>query len=535
MKRIHHLICSAIFSLLCAAVASAGAVEPDRVAVVFNDSLPESVALARAYQKARNIPDKNMLGLTLPDREEITRAEYESMLQKPLRAVFDKNRWWQRGRAAEGIVVAGENHIQVLVTMRGVPLKISRLAKAAAPESPAKKDQPASPANPVQDANEASVDSELAILSYEGHSLEGPIKNPYFESKQSFAEARLPYIMLVGRIDGPSFAICQRMISDAQEAERTGLWGRAYVDIAQFYPEGDAWLRSVAAQLGDAGIPVEIHGWKEVFPKHYPLRDVSTYFGWYEWNVCGPFVKPGFAFKKGAVAVHLHSFSAATLRSETANWCGPLLARGAAVTLGNVYEPYLSMTHHFDKFQKKLLEGATVVEAAYAAIPVLSWQGIVLGDPLYRPYLHLDASGEKIAADRPYRALRVAKMLNAESDSKYLAEIERVGRAKSNPIFLESLGLIHLARKQEAVGLSFIREAKAFYQEPADRLRCELHVIGVDRDAGRVEMAVRALRLAEATYASIPEIESVRSMLALLDPPPPPPPAAGAKEPLPKK
>lgn len=534
MKNIRHT-CSLILFLFSAAFACAASIDPARVAVVFNQSLPESVELARSYQKARSIPESNMIGLDLPDREEITRAEYQKMLEKPLRDLFDKNRWWKRGRTPEGVIVAGENQIQVMVTMRGVPLKISRIAKAAPPASETQKDPAPTPANPVQDANEAAVDSELAILSYDGHSLDGPIKNPYFESKSSVAEAKLPYIMLVGRIDGPSFAICQRMINDAQQAERTGLWGRAYVDIAQFYPEGDAWLRSVAAQTSDAGIPVEVHGWKEVFPKHYPLRDVSTYFGWYEWNVCGPFVKPGFTLKTGAVAVHLHSFSAATLRSETANWCGPLLARGAAVTLGNVYEPYLSMTHHFDKFQKKLLEGATVVEAAYSAIPVLSWQGIVIGDPLYRPYLHLDASGEKVVADRPYRALRVAKMLNAESDSKYLTEIERVGRAKSNPIFLESLGLIHLARKQDAKALQFIREAKAFYEEPADRLRCEMHFIGVDRDAGRIAMAVRALRNAETTYAGIPEIESVRSMLALLAPPPPPPTPAGQKAPLPKK
>ena len=534
MKNIRHT-CSLILFLLSASFACAGSIDPAGVAVVFNQSLPESVELARSYQKARSIPEKNMIGLDLPDREEITRAEYVSMLEKPLRDLFEKNRWWKRGRTSEGVIVASENQIEVMVTMRGVPLKISRLAKEASPESKTQKDPAATPANPVQDANEAAVDSELAILSYDGHLLEGPIKNPYFESKSSFTDAQLPYIMLVGRIDGPSFAICQRMISDAKQAERTGLWGRAYVDIAQFYPEGDSWLRSVAAQTSDAGIPVEVHGWKEVFPKNYPLRDVSTYFGWYEWNVCGPFVKPGFAFKTGAVAVHLHSFSAATLRSETTNWCGPLLARGAAVTLGNVYEPYLSMTHNFDKFQKNLLEGATVVEAAYAAIPVLSWQGIVLGDPLYRPYLHLDATGEKVALDRPYRALRVAKMLNTESDSKYLAEIERVGRTKSNSIFLESLGLIHLMRKQEAKALQFIREAKAFYPEPADRLRCEMHVIGVDRDAGRIEMAIRALRLAETTYAGIPEIESVRSMLALLDPPPPPPVPVGQKAPLPKK
>jgi len=52
------------------------------------------------------------------------------------------------------------------------------------------------------------------------------------------------------------------------------------------------------------------------------------------------------------------------------------------VTLGNVYEPYLQMTHHFDIFQTRLLAGHTVVEAAYMALPVLSWQNVVLGDPL---------------------------------------------------------------------------------------------------------------------------------------------------------
>jgi uncharacterized protein (TIGR03790 family) len=379
------------------------------------------------------------------------------------------------------------------------------------------------PANPASIANEAAVDSELAVLSWDGQSVNGPLPNAYFQSKTGFAEASLPFLMLVGRIDGPSFAICQRMIADAVAVEKSGLWGRAYCDLAQFYPQGETWIRSCALQCADAGMPVVLHPWKEVFPKHYPMTDAAVYFGWYEWNVCGPFVKPGFQLRRGAVAIHLHSFSASTIRSETANWCGPLLARGAAVTLGNVYEPYLATSHHFDELQKRLLEGYTWIEAAYAAMPVLSWQGVALGDPLYRPFMHLDGSGEKLPADRSYRALRVAKLLHDGQDSKMLAEIERIGREKGNAVMLEALGLVHLQRKQEALALRFIQEAKPLYQDAADRLRCDMHVIGMDRDAGRIGLAVKNLRDAEILYADLPEVQAVRSWRAILDPPSPPP------------
>lgn len=484
------------------------------VAILYNQAIPESEALAKSYQKARGVPEENLIGLKMPDSEEITRSVYQETIEAPLRAEFDKRGWWKRGRTRDGMVIAEKNDIQILVCMRGVPLKIARISEPPPANAPA---------NPVEVANEAAVDSELSILSFEGHKLNGPSNNQYYKSSKSFSEAQMPFMMLVGRIDGPSFAICQRLIDDALSAEKTGLWGRAYIDNAQFYPEGDAWIRACGTDSLEAGLPLVSHPWKEVYAKHYPATDLSVYYGWYEWNVCGPFVKPGFTMKKGAVAVHLHSFSAATLRSETANWCGPLLARGAAVTLGNVYEPYLAMTHHFDEFHKRLLQGYTVVEAAYASIPVLSWQGIVLGDPLYRPFLRLDGSGEKAAEDRPYRALRVARLLHQDQDSKYLSELERVAHAKQNPVFLETLGLIYLSRKQEAKALHFIREAKPLYKNAADRLRCDLHVIGVDRDAQRIDLAVKALRQAELIYADIPEIECVKSLITLLDPPAPPP------------
>ena len=89
----------------------------------------------------------------------------------------------------------------------------------------------------------------------------------------------------------------------------------------------------------------------------------------------------------GAFAYHLHSFSAATLRSETQHWCGPLLARGATCTMGCVYEPYLTGTPKVAAFLARwLADGFTFGEAAWDAQPVLSWQTTVIGDPLYRPF-----------------------------------------------------------------------------------------------------------------------------------------------------
>ncbi|TAE89727.1 MAG: TIGR03790 family protein, partial [Verrucomicrobia bacterium] len=222
--------------------------------MLYNSAVPESVALAKSYQKARSIPTVNLIGLEMPDREEITRQEYDDLIRKPLRDEFEKRVWWRLGPAEGNMEVAVENRMQVMVCMRGVPLKIARVVAAeAAEKKPAAAGEKPQAEQPFAVANEASVDSELSILSWSGHPLNGPLKNAFYESKQGIEEVSLPYLMLVGRVDGPNYAICERMICDAVATEQHGLWGRAYIDLAQFYPEGEAWLRSCAFQSADAG------------------------------------------------------------------------------------------------------------------------------------------------------------------------------------------------------------------------------------------------------------------------------------------
>ena len=55
----------------------------------------------------------------------------------------------------------------------------------------------------------------------------------------------------------------------------------------------------------------------------------------------GRWSRSGFRFNRGAIAYHLQSFSGAAIRDPKTHWVGPLLAHGACVTAGAVYEPFL--------------------------------------------------------------------------------------------------------------------------------------------------------------------------------------------------
>lgn len=504
--------------------ALAGPMEPvpATVAVLYNSSIPESKQLAETYAAARSIPASNLVGLALSENEEITRDEYNKTLRVPLAAEFDTRKWWERSKNPQGNLTPTLMKVRIVACMRGVPSRISREA-----DTPAAKEG----APPYSIANEAAVDSELAFLAIDGLPLNGPLNNPYYNKDEPFLKFAAP-ILLVGRIDGPTFEVCKRMIKDAVETEKTGLWGMAAIDLSKKYPQGDQWLNEIVKEHVKMGIPTLIDSFPDTLPTNYPLRDLALYYGWYDWNVSGPFLNPNFRFRKGAVAVHLHSFSAAQLRNPQLNWSAPLLDRGAAATLGNVYEPYLEMTHHFDIFQDRLLKGYTLVEAAYMAVPVLSWQNLVLGDPLYRPFLHLDNSGDKVDGDREYRAIRLATD-RWSSDPAKLEEMlhEAAGKLQSG-VIAESIGLSDVAQGLLGLAPMEFTKARDLYTSPADKLRMDMELIALKRQAMPTDpdKAIRPkaeviamLKEAKAKYKDIPEVAAVTAWLNIVDPPAPAP------------
>ena len=499
-----------------------GAPTPESVAVLYNSAVPESRKLAEFYRDARAIPPENLIGLDMPAVADISRAEYDEKIAGPLRAEFDRRGWWKRARDSNGVIVPVANDIRVLVTMRGVPLRIKPTPKPAA----AADAKPVEESNPVTGRDEAAVDSELAMFGVEGLPADGVLRNLYHQATDGIADSRLPAQVLTARIDARSLATCERMIRDAVEAEKTGLWGMSYVDIANKFPQGDQWLETVVKANLKTGIPTVTDRFNETLPKNYPMTEVALYHGWYDRNVNGPFVKPGFRFRKGAVAMHLHSFSAEQLSNPNKNWCAPLLERGAAVTVGNVYEPYLHLTHDFGLLHQRLLEGYSWVEACWMAMPVSSWQGVVLGDPLYRPFLHFSGSGERRKEDRDFRALRAAMLQWPASPETRYAKLEDAARRTGSGIFLEATALEMLETGLRSRAAVTFQSAKTAFVRTEDKLRQDFHIAAIDRAAGHKDLALRTLRDAQLRYTGNPGTEALAEWIRILDPPPPPPPPA---------
>jgi uncharacterized protein (TIGR03790 family) len=102
-------------------------------------------------------------------------------------------------------------------------------------------------------------------------------------------------VLLVCRLDAPDAESVRRMIVDAIETEKTGLWGRAYIDGAHNTSgglgAGDKWLAEIQLQLRKAGVPVVFDDSPAIFPDGYPLSDCALYFGWYADRIAGPFTQ----------------------------------------------------------------------------------------------------------------------------------------------------------------------------------------------------------------------------------------------------
>ncbi len=351
------------------------------VVVVCNERDLLSTELAYFYAEQRGIPRSRVVSLRCPSKEEITRDEFDETIARPLRRKFVEAGWWKMDPVAPDRVLS--SNIVYLALMRGLPLKILPVAE------PYAGDRPEGP-EALRARNEACVDSELAALGFFTPQISGALVNPYYRSFTSLADFRTAPLLAVCRLDAISERTVRKMIVESIIAERYGLVGRAYVDARgtklQGYAEGDAWLFKAADLLGRRGIPVVVDKVEPLFPNGFPLTQAAHYYGWYAQDAVGPFGEADFFFSPGAVAAHIHSFSASTLRDLKAGWVGPLLAKGAAASFGNVYEPYLQFTTEIDLFVDRFTSGMTFGESVYAATRCLSWMNTFVGDPLYAPY-----------------------------------------------------------------------------------------------------------------------------------------------------
>lgn len=500
--RLLSLVLMGIFSL---PNAHAGTTQENAAStiVIYNQNDPDAKFLADYYCTTRSIDTTREIGLTVSTNEEISRTEYDTTIAVPLRQEIIRRGFWVVSEDKNHQPVVAASCIHYAAVIRGIPLKIADCTNYPGDNA---KLQP----SPFGSCTAASVDSELSILGLYNSQISGVLNNPLCrkpiespdgtkapsKSKQADTPMRIPsQLLLVGRLDGPSVNAVKAMISTGISAEKDGLWGWGYVDLRSVtdpgYIQGDQWIRRAGEVMRKHGIPVLSDDLPKTFQAGFPITDAATYFGWYSDNIDGPFRDTAFHFMPGAVAAHLHSFSATTLHDPAKGWTGPLIEKGASASVGNVYEPYLIFTTDFGIMEESLLSGSNLAESYYAAQPVLSWMSILVGDPLYRPYAALtnaDAATPTLWTD--YRQI----ILNHQGNVLMAAHDLGVrARETGESLYLEALGAAQYdAGVFASAGASF-RDAAQIAKDPQVKFRLLMEQARVYEKRGKPEKGVSLL------------------------------------------
>ncbi|HEX7861340.1 MAG TPA: TIGR03790 family protein [Verrucomicrobiae bacterium] len=472
----------------------------EQVVVVYNSRVPASKKVAEHYASKRNVPTNQVISFFLPETETISRDEFERDLQQPLwnelvqRKLFTLREKPRDGSATQQCNVI-DAKIRYVLLCYGVPVKIT--ADADRKEAHAEK-------LPVElRRNEAAVDSELTLLPLFDQRLpiSGSFVNPSLNATNRVWLHPTNGVLMVTRLDGPTPDIAMGLVDKALEAEENGLVGNVYVDSRgttdPTLKQADEMMKATAELARLYGFDVVKDESSRTFAASTPLSDIAFYVGWYDQSVSGPFTNGMAAFRPGAFAYHLHSFSARHLRTATTWWAGPLLAAGATATMGFTEEPYLQSTPLMNSFFYRFVHlDFTYGEAAFASQPWLSWQVTVIGDPLYRPFAkHQKERFEQLArskhANLEWSVLMWVNFLVARNSS--LDEVEK--------FYQETTPILDTALMQEKLGDVYkskgkLIDASAAYSKalagkftPLQRLRLILKAAPLFSGTGKIEQA----------------------------------------------
>ena len=477
--------------LLLSLCVCAWGLEPTEVAVVYNAQSELSKSAALRYCQVRGIPHDQLLPLFGVARGNISREDFESsIMQSLLVQGYQKGLMWPAGPRN------GRKLMRAMVLMPDIPLRVKETVVNG------------KPAGTGQRRTEAAVDSELMLLGSKFPTA-GMGSNPFYK-KEFPAKNAKPSVMMVCRIDGPDEACIYRMINDPVKVEKKGLWGWVVTDNGGPYKAGDDMITEVARLANLHGQPLFNETSRSTLTDGFPLmQQVIAYFGWYTRSANGPFHQKApadFRFAEGAVACHLHSFSANNLYNGV-SWVSALLKRGACVTAGNVAEPYLNACLNYGVFYEQLLAGKQVAEAALVASSTVSWQCIVLGDPLYRPF------PPKTRPDRnnPYVIWKdMRRRAGTSSPALQLAVEQKMG-SHNGALYAEMYAWYCTEEKRfDTAREYFALAAKRHYKAP-DVIRAQLLQASTTAAAGDRERAWKLYEKMMLDYATSPYLKAIKA------------------------
>jgi uncharacterized protein (TIGR03790 family) len=390
------------------------ALEPNEILVLVNNDVPSSMELGRYFCQKRNVPKENILALPLGGTpvETISRDDYDKRIAEPVRK-----------RLTEEISSGSDSPtIRCLLTTYGVPYKVgprgvledqpgqlSRLqatvqefektladskSQAKSPEEQARFNKELRKTREEIDRisgkeTDAAVDSELSMVLFGSYELYH--WQPNRMNKNRRVPEELTMTLMVCRLDGPTPQIAKGLVDKAIAAEKSALIGVAYIDSRGLaddkqpnsFAHFDQQVRDLAVLLRlRTNLEVKEERTEKLFePGSCPRT--AVYCGWYSLKK----YVDAFDFVDGAIGYHIASLEAVDLRdANSSQWCPAMLSDGVTATIGAVAEPYLQSFPNPRDFFAELLDGKCLVEAFYRTQPFCSWQLLLIGDPLYRPF-----------------------------------------------------------------------------------------------------------------------------------------------------
>ena len=527
------------------------------VLIIYNSSSTNSKAVAEHYAERRRVPGNQMLGLELPEKDGLSRTEYRELIQEPLLRELPKR---QLASWSSELVPMDKDHagsvryklnwakFRYIVLCYGVPWII---VNDPLIHEPGMEQVP----GPLRH-NDASVDSDLALLPSLGRvPLTSAIPNPWQKATNASVMQPGNGVFMVTRLDGPTPELASALVDKAMEAEKNGLWGNAFFDLRGIpsgeYILGDQFITNAAAISRRHGYETYIDNAESLFPPEYPLNQVAIYMGWYSQNPAGALAAPTIEFMPGAIAYHLHSFSGTYLHSSAAGWVGPLIAKGATVTLGCVLEPYLAMTPDVGILMDRLANrGFTFGEAALACQPTLSWMTIAVGDPLYRPFGRslLDQATELELSHSPLAGWAYTRQINVNFQAgqpldKLIEILSKAPGLKTNAVLSEKLARLFAEKGRLHNSIEWMQRAVAANCTPQEKTRDLLELAGWQETFDEPKAAYESLEALVAARPDYPamldlrkrertdarqanlkkEVARLEAEIERLTPPPPPP------------
>ena len=354
-------------TIFCGLVLTASGLRaqtPQNVLIVVNDNSPVSRSIGEYYALRRAIPARNVCHLRTTTEEVIPRSQFNLEVAGPIADYLKKN------NLVESVLY--------IVTTLGVPLKI--------------------PGTDGLGGDEAAVDSELTLLYSDimgvPHTIAGSVPNPFFGRKNDkFSHPQFP-IYLVTRLAAYDFTEVKGIIDRSLLAANHG---KFVIDLSTSgYPDGETWLANAASLLPPDRVVLD-----KTSGVVYDQTDVIGYASWGSNDKNRHHRFTGFQWLPGGVMTEYVSTNARTFSRPPENWTisdwnspqlwfagspqtmtADYIHEGATGASGHVYEPYLAMNPRPDFLLPAYYQGRNLADSYYLSIPRLSWQNVVVGDPL---------------------------------------------------------------------------------------------------------------------------------------------------------